>query len=274
MTNKKSRYYSIFTIKRLYALSGNQCAFPGCSVRFLNYYDDTNISNICHIEDANASTHKADRYNPNMSDKERSDYSNLILLCPNHHNETNDPNKYSVEILKEMKRKHEENVEKKLSGINIISQYHSILSILINQIGSSLLEGQFEETATKAPITGEKIMYNNVIRYKPIISEYSIYQGKLNAIYEEIEKQGSSKKSFLLQNFKSLYLSEKGNYIDIESIRENADNILDSIKDDIWNIIENSTNFNTQLPFEAINMSIQIVMVDAFMRCQILEEPI
>ncbi len=89
MAKNQSRNYLTLTIKRLYALSGNRCAFPGCERTFVNWEDDTNFSNICHIEDANPNTHKAGRFNPNMSDKERADYKNLILLCPNHHIKTN-----------------------------------------------------------------------------------------------------------------------------------------------------------------------------------------
>ena len=97
---RKGRNYSDLTIKKLYALSGNQCAFPKCEVTFLKPEDDDNFSNICHIEDANPSTHKKDRYNPDMTDANRASYDNLILLCPNHHIETNDPDKYPVEVLK------------------------------------------------------------------------------------------------------------------------------------------------------------------------------
>jgi hypothetical protein len=274
MAKLESRNYSILTLKRLYALSGNRCAFPGCDRFFVNWNDDTNFSNICHIEDANPNTHKADRYNPYMSDKQRADYTNLLLLCPNHHIETNDPVKYSVKFLKEMKRKHEERVESSLRGENIISKYPSVLSKLINLIGSSLLDGQFEGVITKAPIPDEKIRFNNIIRHKPTIEEYGVYQGKLNVLYEEIEKQGSLKKTFLLQNFKSFYLKEKGNYTDIESIRKNADLIFDNIENEIWKVLESSSNLSSDLPIESIKMGIQIVMVDAFMRCKILEEPI
>ncbi|MBU0473283.1 MAG: hypothetical protein KKF62_03895 [Bacteroidetes bacterium] len=274
MANNQSRNYSILTIKRLYILSGNRCAFPECDVKFLNWEDDTNFSNICHIEDANQNTHKADRFNPNMLDKDRADYQNLILLCPNHHIETDNPSKYSVETLKTMKREHEKRMDALQSGNNTIAKYPSLLSILINQIGSCLLEDEFESIGKKAPITEEKIQYNNVISYKPIIEEYSIYQGKLNSIYDEIEKQGSSKKSFLLQNFKSLYLKEKGKYVTIENIRENADLIFENIENEIWKILESSSNLSPNLPIESIKMGILIVMVDAFMRCKILEEPI
>ena len=50
MANNQSRNYSTLTIKRLYALSGNRCAFPGCERTFVNWEDDTNFSNICHID--------------------------------------------------------------------------------------------------------------------------------------------------------------------------------------------------------------------------------
>lgn len=274
MAKNQSRNYSPLTIKRLYTLSGNWCAFPGCDVNFLNWEDDTNFSNICHIEDANSKTHKADRFNPNMSDKERSDYQNLILLCPTHHIETNDPSKYSVETLRVMKREHEKNMNTLRSGKNTITKYPSILSIIINQLGSSLLEDKFENISKTAPGTEEKILYNNVVLYRPRIEEFSVYQGKLNSIYEEIEKQGSSKKSFLLQNIKSFYLKEKGKYKNIDEIRKNADLIFESIENEIWKELESSTNLSPSLPIEAIRMGILIVMVDAFMRCKILEEPI
>lgn len=274
MAKKAARNYSILTIKRLYALSGNRCAFPGCDRTFVNWEDDTNFSNICHIEDANPNTHKADRFYPNMSDEQRSDYLNLLLLCPNHHLETNDPSKYSVDKLRELKRKHEERIDAELAGKNIISKNPSVISVLINLIGSSLIEGKFDENIGKAPNTEDKINYNYLVRNKPIIEEYSIYQGKLNAIYEEVEKQGSSKKIFLLQNFKSLYIKEKGKYQTIENIRVNADSIFESIENEIWKILESSSNLSINLPIEAIKMGIQIVMVDAFMRCKIFEEPI
>ena len=131
-----------------------------------------------------------------------------------------------METLKTFKREHEIKMDALQSGNNTIAKYPSVLSILINQIGSNLLEDEFETIGKKAPITEDKIQYNNVVTYKPVIEEYSIYQGKLNSIYDEIEKQGSSKKSFLLQNIKSLYLKEKGKYKNIEIIRKNTQKFL------------------------------------------------
>jgi|GEM_PF-2524371 len=46
-----------------------------------------------------------------------------------------------------------------------------------------------------------------------------------------------------------------------------------TIKDELWKIIDNSSNSITNLPIEVINTSLLIILVDAFMRCNILEEP-
>lgn len=273
MPKSSSRNYTIPTLKRLYALSGNRCAFPGCSIQLMFSEDEKNLSNICHIEDANPDTHKLDRYNPNMTDMERADYKNLILLCPNHHIETNNPAKYPVETLRKMKREHEKNVMYLQFGKNSISKYPSVLSIIINEIGKQLIDDILENNTTIAPNTVEKIKYNDIVQYKYIIEEYSIYQGKLNSIYEEIERHGSSKKSILLQNIKSIYLKEKGKYKDIEEIRANADLILENIENEIWMILESSSNLNQNIPIESIKIGVLIIMVDAFMRCKIFEEP-
>lgn len=270
MTKNKGRNYSRPTIKRLYALSGNQCAFPDCEVLFLNWEDETNFSNICHIEDANPSTHKSDRYNPKMTDKQRADYDNLLLLCPNHHIETNNTGIYTVEVLKQMKRNHETVIRERIAGQNLISKYPSVLGNVISQIGNQIFKGNEQSEPLTAPDPEEKIKHNNIVEYKPIIDTYKVYQGKLNKIYQEIEKQGSTRKEIVLRNINTLYLREKGKYSNFEQIKSNSDTIFRSIEKELWNRIEFS-DYGT--PYEVLEMSILIVMVDAFMRCEILEEP-
>ncbi|TNE68187.1 HNH endonuclease [bacterium] len=272
MAKNQARNYSQLTLKKLYALSGNNCAFPGCPVVFLNWENDTNYSNICHIEDANPDTHKADRYNPNMSDKQRAHYKNLILLCPNHHIETNDPKVYNVKSLKDMKREHESKILQLLSGQNLIAKNPSLLNMVVNKLGNNLFTTEELIDPENAPDPENKIEYNNVVRYKPVMEEYKVYHGKLNKIYEEIEKQGSTKKEFVLRNINSIYLKEKGKFNSFEEIKQNADNIIENVENELWELVVNNEGVE-KLPIEAIKISILIVLVDAFMRCDILEEP-
>ena len=248
------------TIKRLFALSRNKCAFPDCDVTFVSHENETNLSNICHIE---AAEEGGERYNPNSNDEERRSFENLILLCPNHHKVTNNVQKYTVEVLREMKRTHEANMLKPAQ----LQKNPSALNDIIKLIGNKLFDTQVSDVQT-APNPQKKILYNNIIRYKPIIEEYKVYQGKLNKLYEEIEKAGSTRKEFLLLNIKNIYLKERADFDTIDKIRTNADNIIDRIKDTLWELVE-----NTDLDRETIEVALIILIVDAFMRCNILEEP-
>jgi len=270
MAKSKARDITEKTIKRLYALSGNRCAFPDCHVSFVSSESDINFSNICHIEAAEIG---GQRYNPDSNDDYRRGYKNLILLCANHHIETNDIIKYPEPLLQQIKRNHEAKILTLISDGNILVKNPSALNVIISFVGNRIFENTIIIEPTNAPDTEDKILHNNVILFRPIIEEYAVYQGKLNKIYEEIEKQGSTKKEFVLQNIKTIYLKEKGGYKNIDEIRANADTIIENIENDLWKIIENSSNPILDLPIEAIKISLLIVMVDAFMRCNILEEP-
>ncbi|TDX02188.1 hypothetical protein [Dinghuibacter silviterrae] len=91
------------TIKKLFALSGNNCSFPSCSEKIVDSNNHL-IGEICHIEAAEPG---GQRYNPTSTDDYRRSLENLILLCGNHHKITNDVNKFPVSELKRLKVAHE-----------------------------------------------------------------------------------------------------------------------------------------------------------------------
>lgn len=263
------RGYSKNTFKRLFGHSGNQCAFPGCDKTMTNDYNAKD-SNICHIEAANKG---GERYNPNMTDVQRADYPNLILLCVQHHDETNDTDKYSVDVLKEMKAQHEAEITRMINPI----LNHSILATVINTISSIDIDefGNLEVENAFNPV--DKIAYNNVRRNKLLIEEYRIYQGKLNTIFSEIEELGSIKKNNLLRNIKQLYISAKtellGDNHSIEDVRQSSDDLIDFVENKLSIIIEESSNKTELLDIETLTFGVKIVLIDAFLRCKILEEP-
>lgn len=63
----------------LFARTGNQCAYPGCTEQLVDP-DSESLVDICHIEAAGKS---GARYNPKMSEEERSSLENLIDLITN-----------------------------------------------------------------------------------------------------------------------------------------------------------------------------------------------
>lgn len=93
------------TIKRLFALSGNICAYPGCSLAIVESVG-TVTGEICHIH---ARREGGPRYEASQSEAERHGFDNLILLCRQHHKVIDSqPDIYTAETLREMKAIHED----------------------------------------------------------------------------------------------------------------------------------------------------------------------
>jgi len=56
------------TIKRLYALSSNYCAFPQCSLQLIDYKSGSVLAEICHIK---ARSPGGPRFDPLQTEEQR-----------------------------------------------------------------------------------------------------------------------------------------------------------------------------------------------------------
>jgi hypothetical protein len=104
-------------IKVLWARSGNRCAFIGCRASLVRDFRDATssfpIGQMAHIVGEHESSPRG--VSP-LSDVLRNAYTNLILLCPNHHVEIDkDLDAYPVATLHAMKDEHEAWVEERLA---------------------------------------------------------------------------------------------------------------------------------------------------------------
>ena len=161
---------------------------------------------------------------------------------------------------------------------NVIRRYPTLLADIVNELGRN-----FEQLPDQPELITEfdiqrKIEHNNVVKFKDIIDDQKIYIGKLNSIYHELDSQGSSKKLTIFRKIKSSYLRAKGNFLqqnpnksEIEIIREKADSLIESVEKELKIIIDKSENIDG--PLEVIDLGLEIVLVDAFIRCKILEKP-
>lgn len=269
----KARQYKPSTIRRLDTLSGNECAHPNCIKKLIAEDGISIISKICHIA---AASEGGPRFDENMTDDERRGFNNLILLCDEHHvivdNKENEI-QYTTPLLKSWKSAHEKKILELISSKNLLSKHPLALNKVITAISYKMDEILNLPETENAPNTETKISFNKVIRYESVIREFAPYQVKLNKIYEIIEKEGSTKKELVLHNIKRIYLNVRSAYKNIEEIRNNADFILDKVIESVWDNIENAPNKLDDFDQETIDFSLMIVIVDAFMRCNILEEP-
>lgn len=93
MTEKPKRLTPLpDTLRELFLKSGNLCAFPNCKALMMDA-DGVFIGQVCHIE---AAEEGGKRFNSSISNEERRTASNLMLMCYEHHQVTNDEKKYPV----------------------------------------------------------------------------------------------------------------------------------------------------------------------------------
>jgi hypothetical protein len=137
------------TTKRLFAVSGNVCAFPKCSIPLVDGESGKVTGRICHIRARNPA---GPRYDSGQSDEDRNAFENLILLCPIHHDVIDaDDVAYTVERLQAMKQAHEERWQNQASTLppglagalvslsNINVEQGSIL-VALNQAGAQIAQ--------------------------------------------------------------------------------------------------------------------------------------
>jgi len=271
----QARNYTPLTIKRLFSLSSGYCSFPGCEIKLVTQAD-ASLSNICHIE---AAMPDGERYNLDMTDKERADYDNLILLCPPHHRATDDVEVYTVDVLKSMKSDHELDMNSRIDRNELSKKYNSSLAKLVNKLAEINFEDFNDESESLVTFNPEdKISYNSVKRYKSIFKEFRIYSTNLDKIYSVFEDEGSFKKEKILRNIQLVYLLSKGEILgeddSLDNLRENSDVIIDRVKTILWKKYDSSLNSDLRLDSEDIDYYLNILIVDSFIRCKILEEPV
>jgi hypothetical protein len=115
------------TLKRLFALSGNRCAFPRCESRIVEGSEV--LGDVCHIRG-----NRGPRHDSTQTHAERQHFNNLILFCLKHHRIVDaEPHVYSVENLETMKLRH----ERKMRAVPEI-ELAELLPTLIHSLLSNL----------------------------------------------------------------------------------------------------------------------------------------
>ena len=96
----------------LMGICGGKCEFRGCNnsvVEDMLTGDKSNFSNYAHII---ASSENGPRGDKNLSKMLSDDENNIMVLCRNHHKDIDDfPEKYPADLLKEMKKEHEDYIQ-------------------------------------------------------------------------------------------------------------------------------------------------------------------
>lgn len=111
----------------------------------------------------------------------------------------------------------------------------------------------------------EKIIFNDLISVREVIDDYKIYYSKLDNIYSEFDKQGKNKSFSVFQEIKRQYQKLKSKGL-------SSTEVFYSITDELISVVMQSNNFS-DIPFEEVQLCVDIIVVDAFIRCKIFKNP-
>ena len=133
------------TIKKLFALTGNTCAFQslddgrGCELELARPEWPRTQGQIAHIRGERPTSA---RYDERMTDHERAAFENLIVLCPTHHHFVDyvEPDRYTVEVLTAMKDRHERSGPRAWASEADLERYATL--VLAYQFGVLPSEGR------------------------------------------------------------------------------------------------------------------------------------
>jgi hypothetical protein len=109
-----------------------------------------------------------------------------------------------------------------------------------------------------------KIYHNNLNAAKIIIDDYAVHYGRVDKIYTEFDSQGSNKSSSVLSTIRQEYAKAKSSLTD--------DQLFFDVISKVEEKVLNSSNY-TSIPFDELELCVNILVVDAFIRCRIFENP-
>jgi hypothetical protein len=155
-------------------------------------------------------------------------------------------------------------IKKELGNEIDVVKLDSNLATIINILAKEKWDETNKYNALNSFEIEKKIVYNDLDAAKDLIEEYGLYYGKVDAKYSEFDSLGNNKSNSVLAAIKREYLKLKNS--------DNADTVFFFVIDAIKNKILESANY-INIPIDELELCIDILVVDAFIRCKIFENP-
>lgn len=156
-------------------------------------------------------------------------------------------------------------IRKELEEDISVSKIDSNLTMIINALSEEDLSSEVYSPEINSFEIVRKIEFNKLIAVKSIIDEYKVYFSKINEKYKEYDKLGKNKSLSILNALHKMYVKKKRTVTD-------SVELFFSIIEEACNVVRNSQNY-VETSFEELELCVSIVVVDAFIRCKIFENP-
>lgn len=110
----------------------------------------------------------------------------------------------------------------------------------------------------------DKITHNKLVRAATLIEEHKIHYPRIVKIYSGFDAQGANKSLSILNAIRTVYVAIDSNL--------SPDDCFFAIVSQVVRKIKSSSNY-TPLPEEELELCVQILVVDTFIRCKIFKNP-
>lgn len=139
------------------------------------------------------------------------------------------------------------------------------LATIINVLASENLSENVDSPEINSFEIDRKIDFNDLTSVKDTMDDYKIFYHKLDEKYAEFDREGSNKSLSIFQIIRKQYQQL------VEEL-ETSHEVFYSIIDKVIDIILKSKNY-IEIPYEELEMCVNILVVDAFIRCKIFKNP-
>lgn len=155
-------------------------------------------------------------------------------------------------------------VDKELGVLGHTTVFSSGLSYVVSKLSSVCLEESEVAFDLKKYRIDEKIKLNDIGYWEDIIGDYKIYVNQLRGIYSEYDQLGQNKSLSIQETLKTIYRRNKR--------KIKGEELFDIIQEEAFAMIRDIEDAN--MSEDEVRMYLRIILVDAFIECQIFEKPI
>jgi arginine decarboxylase-like protein len=110
----------------------------------------------------------------------------------------------------------------------------------------------------------DKIAHNGLSGAAGVIEDYKIFYPVVDRIYTEFDNNALNKSKSVLDAFRLTYHKLSGSHA--------GDELFFQIVEEVITKVRNSSNY-IQIPLEELQLCVNVLAVDAFIRCKIFKNP-
>lgn len=155
-------------------------------------------------------------------------------------------------------------IKKELGNEVDVVKIDSNLAMIINILAKEEWDNNCQSELVYNFEIDRKILHNQLDKAKILIEEYSLYHGKVDSKYSEFDSMGSNKSNSVLAKIKREYIMAKNS--------GSPDDVFFSVIEVLKDKVTKSANYS-KIPIDELELCIDILVVDAFIRCKIMESP-